>query len=489
MTACAGYRLQVWKDREALIRTESVTGVNDASEITAIFNPFHGQFSSVVRIHTGMATRVKSSESAGTRFFAFYLLGAGFLLAPYLVDMSLNVPWRAHALAWFTTVLLLIAQARDRLICAMFNAFALFFVIVPFIYQDAFGYDLNTNRRVGDLSWNSLMSFALYLGVVNLVALGEVRSKPYGAGKALPGGVGFVLAMLCLPVFILFFGVEPLWSTRLEQWQSLETETISQFISDVLKITPFIIALVVGSQNKCLGPFYWATIVVGLIMCNPINSPRIFALAGLLMALTPSLRRWGIFRSLPLIFSVAMYILMPLTSLLRYGFFDSGVDIWQAFHSAEFSAMQVLEDGFHYFQHDDFGLGRFLGSALFVFVPRILWTDKNTGTGITIGDATGYPNANVSVSPHFDAWLDFGLPGVVVFGLIVGGFLRLLTKWSWNGYAAMGWRSHLFTIFLFCTPIFVRGDSMTATRVIYNFLLAYGIVAILAGYFGKRMKV
>lgn len=424
-----------------------------------------------------------------SRIVALFCLSAVFLVAPYVFDASLKFEWKAQILSWVTLSLMLLAQAHDRLILALFNAFALFFVFLPFIYQSAFAYDLNSRWHVQPLSWAAFLSFLLYITSVNVVALpkikvcGQARADTFG--KSLSPSGGFLASVVAVLIFVVAFGAEALIYSRTEQTMQLDTGNYARFIGDALQVTPYIIALAIGSQSKRLGPFYWAIVLLGLAVCNPINSPRIFALAGLLIAITPVLRRTRLYRTLPLIFAGGMYILMPVTSALRYGIdgANSGLDL--ILFSAEFSAMQVLEDGLQHFQHATLGFGRYLGSAILIFFPRAIWPNKNTGTGLTIGEYSGYPNTNVSVSPHFDAWLDFGWPGVVVLGLLVGWFFRVLTKWSRNGYAEQGWRAHIFVVFLFCVPIFVRGDSMTAARVIYDFLLACGAVALIIATFGR----
>src|SRR5690606_10878724 len=120
----------------------------------------------------------------------------------------------------------------------------------------------------------------------------------------------------------------------------------------------------------------------------------------------------------PVFFPIAAFIVLPITSIMRRGFDQNFLDRFtDIYYSAEFSALQVQNDGFKYLGNEVLGYGNYLLSGVFIFIPRSIWPSKNSGTGTIIGELGYYPGTNVSVSPHFDAYLDFGVAGVFLWAI------------------------------------------------------------------------
>ncbi|WP_395666163.1 hypothetical protein [Methylocella sp.] len=77
--------------------------------------------------------------------------------------------------------------------------------------------------------------------------------------------------------------------------------------------------------------------------------------------------------------------------------------------------------------HDELGGkgGVNIASALFFFVPRPLWPEKSGGTGGEAALFFGYPMYNISSPLPSEFYIDFGIPGVIVFSLLFGLLIRM----------------------------------------------------------------
>lgn len=75
---------------------------------------------------------------------------------------------------------------------------------------------------------------------------------------------------------------------------------------------------------------------------------------------------------------------------------------------------------------------QFLG-ALFFFIPRSIWTSKPYGTGRTAFELTSqHWYTNVSAPLISEAWVNFGIVGIVIVGILLGYIVKKLDSKYWN---------------------------------------------------------
>lgn len=146
----------------------------------------------------------------------------------------------------------------------------------------------------------------------------------------------------------------------------------------------------------------------------------------------------------------------PSEIVKSYNRFGGIASAFQKLHYDAFSNIMATVD---YTAKNGFSHGYQLLSALLFFVPRSLWSTKPTSTGELIGNHLmddynfGYNNlSNCIVS---EAYIDFGIFGVVLFGFILAYVFKFFLKWLQSNDFAKS-----ITAFYFSTHLIflLRGD-------------------------------
>lgn len=445
------------------------------------------------------ASKVEAGLSAGVTV-TLYVIAIIMVVLPALLSQAGSIGFSAISLNIFIFSLTLYAISRRKYLVAFFNSVCLFFITYPFLLQSAAGIDLSGHGYVRPLSWTTAITYSLYLGILTSVAMLGNKNKSdlytqYGTTSQ-KTSIGY--AFVILAAFIYIFGTDPVFSTRFDMFMDSQTtgadSTFGQilFVQNVIKVTPFWLAYmaVVRSRRRAeRSPFsvsFFVCMGVGMFLCNPVNTARYISLTSFFLALLPVISYYGKIRWLHVAFPAAMIIVLPFTSYIRYGFENlTWEGVVSTFYSLEFSALQVLNDGFAYMEFFEWGYGTHIITAFFIFIPSAMWPGKNEGTGLMIGETALYPISNIGVPPLFDAYLDFGVAGVVVMAIAVGYVFRNLSIWSNEGSEAGHARADLSALLVALMPIFARGDFSAFAIAFYGFGLSY-VLARLLVWVGKE---
>ena len=203
-----------------------------------------------------------------------------------------------------------------------------------------------------------------------------------------------------------------------------------------------------------------------LLVCNPVNSPRFIALGALWLLFLPYAqhRKWTLL--VPALFPVVSFVVLPITSLMRSGFSTAFDKYFSIFNTVEFFTIGHFESAMSRLQYD-LEFGRRLLSSVFVFLPRALFPDKNTGTGIEAAQRLQYSFESVSIPPVYDFYIDFGMFGALILCPILFTFLlKINFRYS--------------TVAFYCAiPMFIRGSFTTSFIALYGFLAALFIASVI----------
>lgn len=93
--------------------------------------------------------------------------------------------------------------------------------------------------------------------------------------------------------------------------------------------------------------------------------------------------------------------------------------------SPDYSSSQQVVNGVRYTTTNGHALGKQFLSAALIWVPRSYWSDKPLDTGNLIAPET---DLNVAATLWTEGWVDFGLPGTLLFLAVFGGVASLLGK-------------------------------------------------------------
>lgn len=139
-----------------------------------------------------------------------------------------------------------------------------------------------------------------------------------------------------------------------------------------------------------------------------------------------------------------------------YNRFGGITTAFQKLHYDAFSNIMATVD---YTTKNGFSYGYQLLSALLFFVPRSLWSNKPISTGELIGnhliDDYGFGYNNLSNCIVSEAYIDYGIFGVVLFGFVLAYFFYFFLKWLQSNDFAKS-----ITAFYFSTHLIflLRGD-------------------------------
>lgn len=100
--------------------------------------------------------------------------------------------------------------------------------------------------------------------------------------------------------------------------------------------------------------------------------------------------------------------------------------------ACDYDAYSMLCVSIEYVTANGLSMGYQLLGVMFFFIPRSIWITKPGGTGEMIGDYFGWPFINVSEPLPAEAYVNFGVIGIMTFAFFVGYFFTKIDNAYWN---------------------------------------------------------
>lgn len=176
-----------------------------------------------------------------------------------------------------------------------------------------------------------------------------------------------------------------------------------------------------------------ALAVMNVVVNNPISNSRYWTLAVLFGLVLPLIRgHKGLFNTAVISGVLASIVVFPLSDVTRRAA-GTGVpvqvdSVWNIIATKDYDQFTMLANTLGYTQDHGFSWGRQgLGPLLF-WVPRVVWPDKPLDTGVEVGAWMNSPNLNLSAPLWAEAWINFGLPGLVAVFALLGLLARRLDR-------------------------------------------------------------
>lgn len=147
---------------------------------------------------------------------------------------------------------------------------------------------------------------------------------------------------------------------------------------------------------------------------------------------------------------------------------------------------------------EQFGLswGKQLLGALLFFMPRSLWPGKPEGTGHSaILALDQFYFSNVSANPATEGYVNFGIPGVILFAFMIGFAVSWLDKAFWkakSGTQSLSLMQFIYPFSMFMFFFMMRGDLMSSWA--YSFAqfvvgsVVYGVYRFAVLYGGTTQE-
>lgn len=266
--------------------------------------------------------------------------------------------------------------------------------------------------------------------------------------------LAFLLALSLLSLVVLWArgGLALVFASRSEMDAALCSVGPTGDLAECGVVTalvrvPSVILIIVALalRNRAGRSIAWLAIITGfvglVVTANPVSTPRFWSGAAVLGVL-------GVLAARSTRSRVFLWLALPALLILVFPSLDFGRSRdWTATVSIQtdaivqkqdFDAFQQVANGITYV--DVYGTrgGTQISSALLFFVPRSLWGDKAPATGPLVTASLGVTsNTNVSAPLWEEAYVDFGLGGVVVI-LCLFGYLIANLESAVQSSAARG---------------------------------------------------
>ena len=247
------------------------------------------------------------------------------------------------------------------------------------------------------------------------------------------------------------------------------------------------IALLFGLRRRGFGP----PVVVNTLLIGAIGALLIIAFPG-------SLGRtllFGIVIALLLIFfpfrhpktrlaavliiSFGIFTVFPISQQINRGTsFKAQIELPSASEymlSGDFDGFQTTMNAVVYTEQHGHTMGHQIGSAMLVFIPRSLWPGKAEATGVLTSKSFGYVFTNLSTPIVGELYIDWGVFGVIIGGLLIGLVIRRLDLMYTAAIEYGGITIHRVGIAIFSSLIIIllRGSLM---GVISLFMAAFAAI-------------
>jgi len=165
----------------------------------------------------------------------------------------------------------------------------------------------------------------------------------------------------------------------------------------------------------------------------------------------------------------AMLFVFPVLDMFRGGSSDlsrKGSFFSEYSGNPDYDSFWQIANALSYSLSDSMQAGRqILGSLLF-WVPRVIWPDKPTDTGVMLANYRGYSFGNLSAPMWAEMLVNGGVIAVGVGFVILGVVLASLDRRMARAHAVGGWLGLVGAILPVYMMILMRGSLLQATGAI-----------------------
>ena len=232
-----------------------------------------------------------------------------------------------------------------------------------------------------------------------------------------------VISYAILIYFIREIGFYDLLS-RATSYAPISDQTTRLIVDNFVRMIPVPIAfyLMYFTGNKIRPKLY--SIIPVLILVFPLGGSARFIIGFVyLMLFAPILFKKSFRHALVPILILGLLVIFPSVDFFRNNTIAQ-IDQFQfslrLFETMDFDSYFMSIQTLKYVAQEGYLYGQQLLGAIFTFVPREIWTAKPVITGLILVEGLNGEFWNVSTAIIGEALIDFGLLGVLLYGLVLG---------------------------------------------------------------------
>lgn len=236
--------------------------------------------------------------------------------------------------------------------------------------------------------------------------------------------------------------------------------------------------------------FSFISVICLLLTCFPTSLSR-YAAGSIYVCLLVNVccwfqkkHRFMFLMALGIVFAFPVMDLYRYRSIKEVSFaeiMNSIFSVKNYFNSGNYDAYQMLIVTTKYVEKYGVTYGRQLMGALLFFIPRQIWNTKPIGSGAYMADVLNLEFNNISCPIVGEAYINFGLIGIIVFAFMFGYFVKKIDNTYWNRIE--GEFSYISLLYFYLLPytfFLCRGDMMSTWAYLFaNLVVLYFLVKIL----------
>lgn len=285
---------------------------------------------------------------------------------------------------------------------------------------------------------------------------------------------------------------------RIEEVSFIESGSRSLLLLVEHSIVAFItfstlITVLWFKNNKYPKIFSLISICCLLLTCFPTSLSRYAAgsiYICLIVNLFPCLRKKYRFM---LLMIVGIVFLFPIMDLYRYRgisevsfseIINQIFSVKKYFNSGNYDAYQMLIVTTKFVEDYGATFGRQLFGSILFFVPRQIWSTKPVGSGSYMSTIMGLEFDNISCPIIGEAYINFGVIGIILFALLFGYIIRKIDNTYWGlAKEKFSYVSLLYFYLMPYTFFLCRGDMMSTWAYLFaNLVVLFVLVKIFQKY-------
>ena len=236
------------------------------------------------------------------------------------------------------------------------------------------------------------------------------------------------IILLIISYAILFYFIREVGFYELLSRQtsaiSIPNQTIRLLVDNFVRMIPVPIAFyLMYFTGKRIRPKIYSIIPV-LILIFPLGGSARFIIGFVyLMLFTPILFKKEFRHALIPIMIIGLLVVFPSVDFFRNNTISQLSEFrWslRLFETMDFDSYFMSLQTLKYVAQEGYLYGQQLVGAIFTFIPRESWEAKPVITGFVLVEALNGEFWNVSTGIIGEAYIDFGMLGVLLYGLILG---------------------------------------------------------------------
>jgi hypothetical protein len=233
---------------------------------------------------------------------------------------------------------------------------------------------------------------------------------------------------------------------------------------------------------------FTSLIAAALVVANPISNPR-YVFGSIALAFICAVARYDVPKIARLLCGgmvISTLLIFPVLSAYRYAHIDHRLLPRlnaEALRAQDYDSFQQTMNGLRYTRRHGYELGRNLLGPVTSWIPRSVWPNKPEPTSVVLAKDAGYSFTNLGSPAWLEGFVDFGLPGALTMGILLGYIARRFDRAIHQ--KERGVLGSVALLYIGYQGILLRGSLLA----VINFIAYWAVAIFICSKSSKRPTV